>query len=132
MSLSNVEVVRNAVEAFNRRDAPDFGADFARDVIIVPVRAAVEATVYSGPNAAAEYCAAVDESWETLSWEVEETREGEDWVVALGHIRGRGRGSGAEFDARAGWVVRFREGLVTSFHTCPDRADALNEVGLRD
>jgi ketosteroid isomerase-like protein len=129
---SNIEIVRSAMEAFNRRDAQAFGADFAPDVVIVPVRAAVEGTLYRGPDKAAAYCAAVEESWESLRWDVEEIREGDDWVLALGHIRGRGRGSGAEFDARAGWVIRFRDGQVTSFHTCPDRAEALGEVGLHE
>ncbi len=41
---------------------------------IVPVRAALEGTVYRGPEAAEQYCAAVDESWENLRWEVEEIR----------------------------------------------------------
>jgi ketosteroid isomerase-like protein len=131
MSPSKVEIVKSAMEAFNRRDERGFGANFANDAVIVPVRAAVEGTLYRGPDAAAMYCAAVDESWESLNWEIEEIREGADWVLALGRIRGRGRGSGAEFDARVGWVVRFRNGLVTSFHTCPDRADALSEVGLQ-
>ena len=130
MSQENVEVVRAAMEAFNRRDGEAFGALLADDAEIVPVRAALEGTVYRGPDAASEYCAAVDESWERLRWEVEEIREGKSWVLALGRIRGRGRGTGAEIDARAGWVARFRDGLVTSFRTYADRADALEAVGL--
>jgi ketosteroid isomerase-like protein len=83
-----------------------------------------------GPDAGAQYCAAVEESWENLRWEIEEMHEGGDWVLALGHIRGRGRGSGVDVDARAGWVARFREGEVTNFHTYADRADAFDAVGL--
>jgi ketosteroid isomerase-like protein len=132
MSQENVEVVRAAMEAFNRRDGEGFGALLARDAEIVPVRAALEGTVYRGPDAAAQYCAAVDESWETLRWEVEEFRDGVGWVLALGRIRGRGRDSGAEIDARAGWVALFRAGLVTNFHMYADRADALHAVGLRE
>jgi ketosteroid isomerase-like protein len=132
MSQENVEVVRAAMEAFNRRDGEGFGAFLARDAEIVPVRAALEGTAYRGPDAAAQYCAAVDESWETLRWEVEEFRDGVGWVLVLGRIRGRGRDSGAEIDARAGWVALFRAGLVTNFHTYADRADALHAVGLRE
>jgi ketosteroid isomerase-like protein len=132
MSQENVETMRTAIVAFNRRDGKGFGALLARDAEIVPVRAALEGTVYRGPDAAAQYCAAVDESWEDLRWEVEEVRDGGDWVLALGRIRGGGRGSGAVIDARAGWVAHFREGLVTSFHTYADRADALEAVGLEE
>jgi ketosteroid isomerase-like protein len=67
-----------------------------------------------------------------LRWEIEELREGGDWVLALGHIRGQGRHSGVDIDARAGWVARFRKGEVTNFHTYADRADALDAVGLSE
>jgi hypothetical protein len=40
MSQENVEAMRVAMEAFNRRDADAFGAFFADDAEIVPVRAA--------------------------------------------------------------------------------------------
>ncbi len=130
MSQENVAVVRAAMEAFNRRDGEGFGALLAGDVEIVPVRAALEGTSYRGPDAAPQYCAAVDQTWEHLRWEIEEFREGGSWVLALGRIRGRGRDSGAEIDARAGWVAVFRDGLITNFHTYADRAEALEAVGL--
>jgi len=125
-----VETMRAAMAAFNRRDGEALGAVLAEDAEIVPVRAAVDGTVYRGPDAGAQYCAAVEESWENLRWEIEEIHEGRDWVLALGHIRGRGRGSGVDVDARAGWVARFRGAEVTNFHTYADRSDALDAVGL--
>jgi len=132
MSQENVEAVRAAMQAFNRRDGETFGAFLADDAEIVPVRAVVEGTVYRGPDAGAQYCAAVEASWENLRWEVEEIRDGGEWVIALGRIRGSGRGSGAVIDARAGWVARFRDGLVTNFHTYADRTEALEAVGLSE
>ena len=50
MSDENVEIMRAAIEAFNRRDGEGFGALLARDAEIVPVRAALEGTVYRGPD----------------------------------------------------------------------------------
>jgi ketosteroid isomerase-like protein len=132
MSQENVETMRAAIEAFNRRDGKAFGAFLDQDAEIVPVRAALEGTTYRGADSAVKYCAAVDESWENLEWEVEEIRDGGDWVLAMGRIRGEGRGSGAAIDARAGWVARFRDGLVTNFHTYADRADALEAAGLSE
>ena len=132
MSEENVEIMRTAMDAFSRPDREGFGALLASDAEIVPVRAALEGTVFRGPDAAAQYCAAVDESWENLRWEVEEIRDGGAWVLALGHIRGRGRGSGAALDVKAAWVARFREGLATSFHTYTDRAEAFKAVGLSE
>jgi ketosteroid isomerase-like protein len=132
MSQDNVATMRAAIDAFNRRDGEALGTLLASDAEIVPVRAAVEGTVYRGPDAGVQYCAAVDESWENLTWEVEDIRDGGRWVLALGHIRGGGRGSGAAIDARAGWVARFHEGLITSFQTYADRDKALEAVGLRE
>jgi len=130
MSQENVESMRAAIDAFNRRDGEGFGAFLANDAEIVPVRAALEGTVYRGPDAAAQYCAAVEESWENLRWEVEEIRDGGSWVLVLGRIQGRGRGSGAAIDAKGAWLARFRDGLVTNFRTYPDRREALEAVGL--
>jgi len=132
MSQENVEIMRAAMEAFNRRDGEAFGAHLAEDAVIVPVRSAVDGTVFRGPDAATQYCAAVDDSWVNLEWDIEDFRDGSGWVLALGRIRGEGRDSGAAIDARAGWVARFRDGMVTDFHTYADRGEALEAVGLSD
>jgi ketosteroid isomerase-like protein len=132
MSQENVEVVLSAIEAFNRRDGEGFGAFLAEDAEIVPVRAALEGTVYRGHDAGAEYCAAVAASWNDLRWEVEEVRDDEDWVLALGLIHGSGRGSGATIDARGAWLAYLRDGKLTRFRTYPDRLEALKAVGLEE
>jgi ketosteroid isomerase-like protein len=55
MSQENLEVMRTAMEAFNRRDGKGFDAFLTKDAEIVPVRVALEGTVYSGPNAATQF-----------------------------------------------------------------------------
>jgi ketosteroid isomerase-like protein len=98
----------------------------------VPVRAALEGTTYRGPDAGTQYCMAVSQSWEDLRWEVEELRDGQGWVLAVGHIRGQGRDSGAAIDAKAGWLAHFRDGLITRFQTFANRKEALEAAGLRE
>jgi|SRR4051794_26043477 ketosteroid isomerase-like protein len=132
MSQENLAIVRTALEAFNRRDGPGFDALLAADVEIVPVRAALEDVVYRGPTAGSEYCAAVEERWENLTWEVEDIRYGDGWVLILGHIKGRGRGSGAVIDARGAWAAHLRGGKIARFQTFSDRDAALNAVGLTE
>ena len=132
MSQENVRTMRAVIEAFNRRDSDGFGAFLAQDAEIVPVRAALEGTVYRGRTAATQYCTAVEESWENLTWEVDEIKDGDSWVLALGRIQGRGRGSGAAIDTRGAWLARFRDGLVTNFRTYPDRREALEAVSLEE
>ena len=130
MSQENEERMRQAIAAFKQRDSDVLRDLFDADAQITPVRAAVDGTVYRGSEAAASYCAAIEASWENLRWAVEDIREGEDWVLALGHIRGTGRGSGALIDARGGWLARFRDGRIARFQTYSDRAEALKAVGL--
>jgi ketosteroid isomerase-like protein len=130
MSQKNVDAMRTAMEAFNRRDGESFNALLTEDAEIVPVRAALEGTTYRGAEAGTEYCAAVEKSWDDLGWEIEELRDGGDWVLAVGRIRGQGRDSGAAIDSRAGWVAHFRDGLIARFQTYANREDALEAVGM--
>jgi ketosteroid isomerase-like protein len=132
VSQENVETMRAALEAFNRRDGESFDALLAEDAEIVPVRAGLEGTTYRGPDAATQYCAAVEKSWQDLEWEIEDLRDRGDMVIALGHIRGQGRGSGAAIDSRAGWVAHFRDGLIARFQTYADRMKALEAAGLSE
>jgi ketosteroid isomerase-like protein len=132
MSQENVEAMRTAMEAFNRRDGERFDDLLTEDAEIVPVRAALEGTIYRGSKAASQYCAAVEKTWEDLGWKIEEMRDGGEWVLALGRIRGQGRDSGAGIDSRAGWVAHFRDGLIARFQTYADRAEALKAAGLRE
>ena len=132
MSQENVDRRRAAVQAFNQREGTAFDRLLAADAEIVPVRAAVEGTTYKGGDAGSKYCAAVEQTWESLRWEIDEIREVGESVVALGHIRGKGRGTGARIDTRGGWVAQFRDGLITGFRTCTSREEALEAMGLRE
>ena len=98
----------------------------------MPVRAAVEGTTYRGRDAGSQYVAAVEESWESLRWEVDELRETSGSVLGLGHIRGRGKGTGATIDTSGGWIAHFRDGLMIRFHTCTSREGALEAAGLSE
>ncbi|HXB14894.1 MAG TPA: nuclear transport factor 2 family protein [Solirubrobacteraceae bacterium] len=124
--------MRAALEAINGRQGASFDALLAEDAEIVPVRAALEGVSFRGPDAASQYCAAIEESWEDLRWQVEEIRDLGGQVIALGRIQGRGRDSGAGLDVRGAWVADLREGLITRFQTYSDRAEALEAVGLTE
>jgi ketosteroid isomerase-like protein len=132
MSEENVEIVRAALAAFNRRDVKALRALLTEDAEIVPIRAALEDTAYRGPNAVTRWYAALEESWEDLSVKVEEMRNGGDRVIALGRVRGRGRASGAAVDVEAAALFRFRGGLISNLHIYTDRAKAFEAAGLSE
>jgi ketosteroid isomerase-like protein len=130
MAEEHVDQLQRAIEAFNRREGAKFDRLLAADAEIVPVRAAVEGTTYRGDGAGSQYCAAVEDTWESLTWEVDEVREVGDMAVAVGHIRGKGRETGATIDTSAGWVAQFDEGLISHFRTYTSREEALEAAGF--
>jgi ketosteroid isomerase-like protein len=132
MSEENVDSMRAVIEAFNRRDVEALKALLAADAEIVPIRAAMEGTVYRGPDAAEQWFAAIDESWEELQVEIEQARDGGDRVLGLGRIRGRGRESGAPIDVEAASVAYIRGWLITVLHNYTNRAEALEAAGLSE
>jgi len=130
MSQDNAEILRLAIDAFNQRDARGFDALLGDDAVIVPVRAAREGTGFRGPSAGSQYCAAVEQTWDALSWDLEDVKDGGDWVLALGHVRGAGCTSGVAIDARGAWLAHFNDARITHFQTYPDRREAMSAVGL--
>ncbi len=132
MSQENVESMRAAVDAGNRRDVEALTALLAKDAEIVPMRAALDGTVHRGPDAVAQWYAALDESWEGMEAEIESVRDLGDRVLALGRFRARGRESGAVLDVEAWSVAHFHNGLITRLQNFTDRADALEAAGLSE
>jgi len=130
MSQENVEIARAAFEAISRRDVKAIEALLAPDCEIVPFRAAVDNTVFRGPDAAAKWFVAIDESWETLSLEAETFRDGGDWVLSLGRVQARGRSSGVDLDVQAAAVWHFGDCLITHIKAYTDRREALADLGL--
>ena len=132
MSRENVESLRAALDAVNRRDVEALTALLAKDAEIVPMRAALDGTVFRGPDAVARWYAALDESWEEMEGEIESVRDLDDRVLVLGRLRGRGRGSGAALDVEAGSVAHFHDGLITRLQNFTSRAEALKAAGLSE
>src|SRR5438105_2846370 len=99
MSQRNVEIMRTALDAFNRRDGDAFGALLDEHAEIVPVRAALEGVTFRGVGAGAQYCAAADETWGDLRWEIREIRDGDEPGA-------QGRGLGRVRDVCAPRLVR--------------------------
>ena len=137
MSQENVAVVRAMFDAFNRGD---FAA--ALDVLDediewqVPHIAALDAPVSGvirGRNKLVEnYFAQWLEAWETYAFQATEVLgHGEDVFVA-GLQTGRGRNRGLDVNVPTFHGVTLRDGKIGVMRTFPNRADALEAVGLRE
>ena len=132
MSRENVEAFRRGIEAFNQGDVDGLAATMAPEGRIVPLRAALEDTAYSGPDAAREFWEASMQAWSALRVDIADFRDLGDRVLALGTIRSTARGTQAAVEAQAAWIATFQNGRATEIRTYASQSEALEAVGLRD
>jgi ketosteroid isomerase-like protein len=130
MPEKRVELARRLIELFNRGDREGLKEITIDDAEIVPMRAALEGTVYRGPNALDDFWAAIDESWETVQMVIDEISEHGNRVLAVGRLRGRARRTGMELDSPMAWVATFDEGKVASMRTYVSVAEAREAADL--
>jgi ketosteroid isomerase-like protein len=131
MSQEDVQLARNAVEAFNRRDVAGLVEMTTDDFEWVTWTGTVESTTYHGAEGLARYFQDAD-VWELLNLDAGEFRDLGGEVLVVGMFHARGGGSGVEihvpyysaFFTRGGKLAR-----VLSFRT---EDEALRAVGLRE
>ena len=129
MSSEHVELMSAALDAFNAGDPDRMGADLAPDARIVPLRAALEDTVYTGPNAAREFWDASMQAWSALHVDVAELRDLGNRVLALGQLTGTARETGAQVEMQVGFIMTFERGKGTEIRTFTSQREALEVAG---
>jgi ketosteroid isomerase-like protein len=134
MSEENVEVVRQFVQAFNRRDLTAMSQRFAPEVEWTPGGpAAVERTVYRGRDEVSGGFTATWETWELFTLEESEIRDPGDSLVWLGRARLRGSdASHVDLDQEFAihFVVRGEE--IVQFRGFREWQGALEAAGLSE
>jgi hypothetical protein len=133
MSEENVEIVRRAHEAFNRRDLDAFLATQDPDVVFVPYEVSVQGgDPYRGHDGIRRWW---DESFDVLPdlrAEVFELRDLGPRVFVHGRLTGHGAGSGAEFGRTLWETVEVREGKTVWWAAFATESEALEAVGLSE
>jgi ketosteroid isomerase-like protein len=71
-------------------------------------------------------------TWDEYRLDADELIDAGSSVVLVVQERGRGRGSGVPFERRWAQVWTFRQGRLIRWELFPDRATALEAVGLRE
>jgi ketosteroid isomerase-like protein len=131
VSQENVEVVRSAVEAFFS-DQPQRALTSMHPEIEF-ASTFVEGKTYRGPSALWEYKADLEDVW--VDWHPEDSRfmeAGDDRVVWLYRIVGRGKGSGVPVDQAVAIVWTLRGRLIWRGQGYLDHREALEAVGLAE
>ena len=131
MSRENVEAFRELLDAVSRQDLARLTELTHPDVHWRSFFAALLAKgEYHGHDGLREYVADISESWDSLRPEVEDVLDAGDVIVGIGRVEYRGKESGVESTAAAGWMVKFRDGKVIVFRAFNDPGAAFEAVGL--
>jgi ketosteroid isomerase-like protein len=132
MSQENVEIVRRAMDAFNRRDLDGTMRDADAEVEVDWSRSrGLQAGIYRGQEAARGFWASWLEIFDQITNYPDEFIEcGEHVVVpTTTHLRGR---DGVEVEAKSAAVVTLRNGRILEWRLYQERAEALEAVGLSE
>ena len=127
----NVEIVRQAFEAFGRRDAAALLRLCSDEIVFEPVtaRLAGDERPYVGHEGLRRYLDDVGRVWQDLRPEPTHFFEGDDGVVvATGRVYAWG--IGRVIDAPAGWVWRLDDGVIVHGRVFETARGALEAVGL--
>src|SRR5436190_17960310 len=117
MSQENVEAVRQvlsglAPDAAQERTVESFVERLSPDLEFVEDPRFPEAATYRGREEYLRYAREFVEQFDQFTFAVEGLRDIPDGRVLVSlHLHGRGGGSTAEFDGRAGWVYTVHDGL---------------------
>jgi ketosteroid isomerase-like protein len=132
MTASNVDVVRDLLDEWNRGDVDALLARTSEDFEWHPVLvASVEGGAYRGHDGFREFLSEWTSTWNSWNLEAEEMREFGDQVLVLTRVRAEGRGSGVELDQSLAHLFEFRGGLICRAETFLDRGKAIEVAESR-
>jgi ketosteroid isomerase-like protein len=127
--VANADVMRRAIDAFNRRDT-----DAALELVDPEVElesALVEKQVYRGHEGMRKYRRNLDDTWSewhTANDDLLELPDGR--VLHLYTIVGKGKGSGVEIEAHIAMLWAFRDGRLRHGKVFLDQNEARAAAGL--
>jgi ketosteroid isomerase-like protein len=132
VSQTNIELVKSAFDAWNRRDIEAFAGHAAEDVAWVEVSGRPEGvpTERLGRDRMRRSLEALFDVWDRYHLEVERIEEAGDRVVAVVREVGRGRASGVEIDGLWGYLITVENGYIVRIEAYRDAAVALTMAGL--
>ena len=124
-----------AVDAFNRRDIEAVLKELDPEVEWHPLFQVLlggKATVYRGHQGYREVVGDLFEVFAELQVEYSEVRDLGDRVLAIGHLRARGKESGAEIESPVGYVVDMKNGKAVRVTEHLDPKEAREAAGLSE
>jgi ketosteroid isomerase-like protein len=122
----NVELVRRALEAFQRGDAESLLAFLHPEVEVYSTPELANPVEAVGRDAWLRWGMEWLEAWESFEIEALSIEAvGANHVVTDMRQNGRGKGSGVEVELRVAYMFEIHDGLATRYHLYPDRDQAM-------
>jgi uncharacterized protein len=130
MSRENVEIVRKVFDAMYARDRETALSYAAPDMVVDATRRVFNPTTYFGLEGLQQFVADMDDVWEDFRAEPREFLDAGDRVVVTGRMAGKGKSSGVVVEDEFAGIWTVHDGRVVHWEIQPDRAAALEAVGL--
>jgi ketosteroid isomerase-like protein len=134
MSEENVEVVRNAFDAFNRGDTEGVLRLCDENIVITqPPELPGATSQQRGHSGVLEAFAIWPEQWDHYRIEISrQVADPGDHVVVATRQSGRGKQSGAEVESEMTFVFTVRDKRIVEWQLFLGEDEALEAAGLRD
>jgi ketosteroid isomerase-like protein len=133
MSQENVEIVREALEAFNSGElAQILALTHPRFVAEVPPEVSAEPDVYRGEDGIRRYLSSFQDVMEDIGFAAERFWDAGDSIVVALRLTARGRETAIAVEQRTTGVWTVRDGKVIRIRAYATRAEALAAVGLEE
>jgi ketosteroid isomerase-like protein len=132
MSRQNVELVRSALEAWNRQDEEAALQLFSPEVELDVSGRVLNPDIYTGIDGFMRFRREIAEAWTRFELEIEDLFESGSLVVAFVRSIGMGRASGIEVDFRSAWLITVSDQKITRLRLYRERKEALEAAGLSE
>jgi ketosteroid isomerase-like protein len=134
MSQGNVEIMRRAIDRFNRGGEDDALLEETYDLqaVFYSREDEPDTGVYRGREAIRGLMGMWREMFEGFSFEVDEYIEVGDTLVMPGWVSVHARGSDMAIREPYSWVAKLRDGKVLEVHEYRTRKEALKAAGVAE
>lgn len=133
MSQERVDTLLRAHEALNSGDLDAAFEGLRQDFEFIPPPMLPESEVYEGPEGLRRLWQRWSATFDNFRIEIEETIDAGDQVIVMAAVAGTGNDSGLEVRTPSfAWVWSFDGDAVARMEAMPNRATALEALGLSD